>query len=195
MRRVCVFCGSSPGGRPSYLSAARAMGTLLAQRGIGLVFGGGSVGLMGAIADAVLAAGGEAVGVIPRALEARELDHRGLTEQHVVGSMHERKKMMSDLADAFVAMPGGMGTLEELAEILTWSQLGLHPRPKPLGLLDVDGYYQPLVSFFDHAVAERFIRAEHRRMVLVDPGPEGLLAKLESYVPPVVEKWIDRGET
>lgn len=195
MRRICVFCGSSPGARAAYLAAARALGGLLARRGLGLIFGGGSVGLMGAVADAALAAGGEVIGVIPRALKARELDHRGLTEQHVVDSMHERKKLMSDLADAFVAMPGGMGTLEELAEILTWSQLGLHPKPKPLGLLDVGGFFQPLISFFDHAVAERFIRLEHRQMVLVDPAPEGLLARIESYQPPTVEKWLDRGET
>jgi uncharacterized protein (TIGR00730 family) len=195
MRRICVFCGSMPGARPGYLAAARSMGELLARRNLGLVYGGGSIGLMGAIADAALAAGGEVVGVIPRSLEAKEVDHRGLTEQHVVGSMHERKKMMADLADGFVAMPGGMGTLEELAEILTWSQLGLHAKPKPLGLLDVEGYWSPLVSFFDHAVAERFIRAEHRQLVLVDASPEGLLAKLESYRPPTVEKWIDRGTT
>ncbi len=195
MRRICVFCGSSPGARPAYLDVAKSMGQLLARRGVGLVYGGGSVGLMGAVADAALDAGGEVVGVILRSLEARELDHRGLTEQHVVGSMHERKKMMSDLADAFVALPGGMGTLEELAEILTWSQLGLHPKPKPLGLLDVEGYWAPLVAFFDHAVAERFIRAEHRCMVLVDSSPEGMLQQIERYVPPVVEKWIDTEQT
>jgi uncharacterized protein (TIGR00730 family) len=195
MHRICVFCGSMPGARPGYLAAARAVGGLLARRGVGLVYGGGSIGLMGAVADAALAAGGEVIGVIPRSLEARELDHRGLTEQHVVGSMHERKKMMADLADAFIAMPGGMGTLEELAEILTWSQLGLHAKPKPLGLLDVEGYWSPLVAFFDHAVAERFIREEHRQLVLVDASPEGLLQKLEAYRPPTVEKWIDRGTT
>jgi uncharacterized protein (TIGR00730 family) len=147
---------------------------------------------MGAIADAALGAGGEVVGVIPRSLEARELEHRGLTQLHVVASMHERKKMMSDLADAFIAMPGGMGTLEELAETLTWSQLGLHPRPKPLGLLDVESFWAPLVAFFDHAVAERFIRPEHRRMVLVESSPGRMVAALEAYRPPVVEKWIDR---
>ena len=192
MRRICVFCGSSPGARSEYLAAARALGTLLARRGIGLVYGGSSIGLMGAIADAALGAGGEVVGVIPRSLEARELEHRGLTQLHVVASMHERKKMMSDLADAFIAMPGGMGTLEELAETLTWSQLGLHPRPKPLGLLDVESFWAPLVAFFDHAVAERFIRAEHRQMVLVESSPERMVAALEAYHPPVVEKWIDR---
>jgi uncharacterized protein (TIGR00730 family) len=195
MRRVCVFCGSSPGVRPGYLAAARAMGVLLARRGLGVVYGGGSVGLMGALADAALAAGGEVVGVIPRALEEREVDHRGLTEQHVVASMHERKKMMSDLADAFVALPGGMGTLEELSEILTWSQLGLHPRPKPLGLLDVEGYWAPFVAFLDHAVAEGFIRPEHRRMVLVAATPEGLLGALERYEPPAVTRWIARADT
>jgi uncharacterized protein (TIGR00730 family) len=195
MQRLCVFCGSMPGARPGYLAAARAVGTLLARRGIGLVYGGGSIGLMGAVADAALAAGGEVTGVIPRNLEARELDHKGLTKLHVVASMHERKKLMSDLADGFVAMPGGMGTLEELAEILTWSQLGLHAKPKPLGLLDVEGYWSPLVAFFDHAVAERFIRAEHRDLVLVDRDAEALLEKLVAYRPPTVEKWIDRGTT
>jgi uncharacterized protein (TIGR00730 family) len=153
------------------------------------VYGGGSVGLMGAIADGALEAGGEAIGVIPRALELRELAHRGLTTLHVVGSMHERKARMAELADAFVALPGGLGTLEELAEILTWAQLGLHA--KPCGLLDVEGYYAPLIAFVDHAVAEGFVRAEHRRILHVAPTLDGLLDAFERYAPPGVERWID----
>lgn len=189
MRRVCVFCGSSPGKSPVYLEAARATGRALARRGIGLVYGGGSVGLMGAVADATLEAGGEAVGVIPRALELRELAHGRLTTLHVVGSMHERKAKMAELADGFVALPGGMGTLEELAEILTWAQLGLHARP--VGLLDVDGYYEPLIRFFDRAVSEGFIRAEHRRLLLVGADPSSLLDRFATWEPPPVERWID----
>ncbi len=189
MRRVCVFCGSSPGQGPVYLEAARAMGRVLAGRGIGLVYGGGSVGLMGAMADAALAAGGEVVGVIPRALQLRELAHAGLTTLHVVGSMHERKARMAELSDGFVALPGGMGTLEELAEILTWAQLGLHARP--VGLLDVAGYYRPLVAFLDRAVGEGFLRPEHRRLLLVDDEPGALLERFAAWTPPPIERWID----
>jgi uncharacterized protein (TIGR00730 family) len=193
MKRICVFCGSSPGTRPAYLEAARTVGSTLARRGIGLVYGGGSVGLMGAVADAALAAGGEVTGVIPRALQLRELAHAGLTRLHVVTSMHERKARMADLADAFLALPGGMGTLEELSEILTWAQLGLHA--KPCGLLDVRGYYRPLVAFFDHAVADGFLRPEHRRMVMVGDDVEALLASFAAYRPPAVERWIDTRST
>src|SRR5512142_817811 len=160
MKRVCVFCGSSVGVNPEYARMARRLGGALARRGMGLVYGGGGIGLMGAVADAALDAGGEVVGVIPRALQLRELAHANLTALHVVGSMHERKAKMAELSHAFVALPGGMGTLEELAEILTWAQLGLHQ--KPCGLLDVAGYYQPLVGFFDRAVAEGFLKPEHR---------------------------------
>lgn len=188
MRRVCVFCGSSPGRRPEYREAARAMGALLAAEGVGLVFGGGRVGLMGVVADAVLAGGGEAVGVIPEALMRREVGHRGLGELHVVGSMHERKARMADLADAFVALPGGFGTFEEFCEVLTWSQLGIHP--KPCGLLDVAGYYAPLVAMFDHAAAEGFVRPEHRALVLRETEPARLLERLRGFVPPAVEPWI-----
>ena len=190
MRRVCVFCGSSPGRSPAYAEAARAMGRTLALRGLGLVYGGGSVGLMGIAADAALAAGGEVDGVIPDVLVRREVGHHGLTRQHVVRSMHERKAKMADLADAFVALPGGMGTLEETAEILTWAQLGLHA--KPCGLLDVNGYYAPLIAFFDRAVQDGFLRPEHRAMVLVEREPAALLDRLAAYRPPAVEKWIDR---
>jgi uncharacterized protein (TIGR00730 family) len=193
MRRICVFCGSSPGTNPAYLEAARATGRTLAGRGIGLVYGGGGVGLMKAVADAALAAGGEVVGVIPRALQLRELAHPGLTALHVVGSMHERKAKMAELADGFIALPGGMGTLEELAEILTWAQLGLHGRP--CGLLDVAGYYGSLISFFDRAVSEGFLRPEHRRLLLVAPEPGALLDRFAAWKPPAVEKWIDESST
>jgi uncharacterized protein (TIGR00730 family) len=163
------------------------------RRGIGLVYGGGRVGLMGAIADAVLEEGGEVTGVIPFALDAREVAHRGLTELRVVSSMHERKAMMADLSDAFVALPGGYGTFEEFCEVLTWSQLGLHP--KPCGLLNVENYYGRLLSLFDHAVAERFVRPEHRALVLEAEDPEALLDALEAFRPPALEKWLDREET
>jgi uncharacterized protein (TIGR00730 family) len=193
MRRICVFCGSSVGASPAYLEAARATGRTLAGRGLGLVYGGGGVGLMGAVADAALAAGGEVVGVIPRALQLRELAHPGLSALHVVGSMHERKARMAELADGFMALPGGMGTLEELAEILTWSQLGLHARP--CGLLDVGGYYGPLITFFDRAVTEGFLRPEHRRLLLVGSDPAALLDRFAEWKPPVVEKWLDESTT
>jgi uncharacterized protein (TIGR00730 family) len=193
MQRVCVFCGSSIGANPVYLEAARAVGRTLARRGIGLVYGGGSVGLMGAVADAALAAGGEVIGVIPRALQLRELAHARLTTLHVVGSMHERKAKMAELAHAFVALPGGMGTLEELAEILTWAQLGLHARP--CGLLDVAGYYGPLIAFFDRALSEGFLRPEHHRLLLVADDPDALLDRFAEWEPPAVQRWIDGRET
>ena len=193
MRRVCVFCGSSNGANPVYLEAARAMGRALAGRGIGLVYGGGSTGLMGVVADAALEAGGEVVGVIPRALQLRELAHGGLTALHVVGSMHERKARMAELADGFVALPGGMGTLEELAEMITWAQLGLHA--KPVGLLDVAGYYAPLTAFFDRATAEGFIRREHRGLVVVATEAGALLDRFAAWTPPQIERWIDDRST
>lgn len=189
MKRVCVFCGSSLGLNSEYLDAARELGRILARRRLTLVYGGGSVGLMGAIADAALEAGGEVVGVIPRALQLREVGHSRLTALHVVSSMHERKARMAELADAFVALPGGMGTLDEFAEILTWAQLGLHA--KPCGLLDVAGYWRPLVAFFDHAVAEGFIRPEHRRFVVSAERCDALLDALEQHSPPAVQRWID----
>ncbi len=189
MNRICVFCGSSPGSSPVYVQMARKLGRTLARRGIALVYGGGSIGLMGAIADAALGEGGEVIGVIPRALQLRELAHPRLSALHVVGSMHERKARMAEMADAFVALPGGMGTLEEFAEVLTWAQLGLHRRP--CGLLDVAGYYDPLVDFFDRAVVLGFVRPEHRRIVLIEREPEALLDALAAYEPPAVERWID----
>ena len=192
--KVCVYCGSSPGRRGIYLAEARKLGRLLAGRGIGLVYGGASVGLMGAVADAALGAGGEVVGVIPRRLDEREIGHRGLTRLHVVGSMHERKQRMADLSDAFLALPGGMGTLEELTETVTWSMLGLHD--KPVGLLDVDGYWRPLLAFFDHAVAEGFLRPEQRELVLAEADAERLLARLAAWRPTSRRvKWIDREST
>jgi uncharacterized protein (TIGR00730 family) len=168
------------------------MGKALARRGIGLVTGGGCVGLMGVVADAALADGGEVIGVIPEALVAWEVAHQGLTELRVVDSRHERKAAMADLSDAFAALPGGFGTLEEFCEVLTWSQLGLHA--KPCGLVNVAGYYDPLLGMLDHAVAERFLRPEHRALVLAAPQPEPLLDQLAAFRPPLLEKWIDREE-
>jgi uncharacterized protein (TIGR00730 family) len=190
MKRICVFCGSSPGHDPRYLEAARTMGHTLARRGLGLVYGGGSVGLMGAVADAALAAGGEVIGVIPQVLQIRELAHRSLTTLHVVGSMHERKALMAELSDGFVALPGGMGTLEELSEVLTWAQLGLHARP--IGLLDVAGYYQPLADFFDRAVGAGFLRPAHRALLLVGHEPGALLDRFAAWRGPVLDHVLDR---
>ncbi|HET7755087.1 MAG TPA: TIGR00730 family Rossman fold protein [Anaeromyxobacteraceae bacterium] len=190
MKRICVFCGSSAGTRPEYSEQARLLGIAIVRRGMGVVYGGGSVGLMGVVADAALAAGGEVHGVIPERLMERELDHRSLTRMHVVKSMHERKALMSELSDGFVALPGGMGTLEELTEVLTWSQLGLHQ--KPVGLLDVAGYYDQLTAFFDHAVRERFLHPEHRRILLTDPDPDALLDRLQAWRPLAQVKWIDQ---
>jgi uncharacterized protein (TIGR00730 family) len=194
MRRVCVFSGSSSGVRPEYRRAAEALGQTLAARRIGLVYGGAQVGLMGAVADAALAAGGEVIGVIPEALVAKEIAHPGLTELRVVASMHQRKALMADLADAFIALPGGWGTLEEFFEVLTWAQLGLHR--KPCALLNVAGYYDGVAAFLDHAVEERFVRAEHRAMLIVEADPETLVERLRSFdVGAVPAKWIDRAET
>lgn len=193
MKRVCVFAGSSVGIHAEYQDAARALGRTLAERGIGLVYGGARVGLMGIIADATLTAGGEAIGVIPAALVAREIAHEGLTELRIVSSMHERKALMADLSDAFIAVPGGWGTLEEFFEVLTWAQLGLHR--KPCGLLNVLGYFDGLLSFLEHAVGERFLRREYASMIAVAASPAALLDRLGSYAPPTVEKWIDRAST
>lgn len=193
MRRICVFCGSSSGARASYAAAAQALGQEIAARGMGLVYGGASVGLMGTVADAALAAGAEVTGVIPRALELRELAHAGVTRLEVVGSMHDRKARMAELSDAFVALPGGMGTLEELAEMLTWAQLGIHA--KPCGVLDVEGYWEPLLGFFDHAVRERLLRPEHRAMLLSAQAPGALLDALARYVPPTRKAWLDPGQS
>ena len=191
IKRLCVFCGSSAGTRPVYSEAARATGRLLAERGIGLVYGGGKVGLMGEVADAVLAAGGEVTGVIPRGLLDREVGHRGLTTLHVTGTMHERKALMVDLSDGFVALPGGYGTLDELCEALTWSQLGIHARP--CAVLNVEGYFDALLALFDHAVREGFVGEAHRAMVLEAAEPAVLLDAMARFQPPATEKWI-RGD-
>ncbi len=193
MKSVCVFCGSRPGDDPAYEKAAGALGDTLARAGIELVYGGGHVGLMGAVADAALAAGGEATGVMPKALVDREIAHTGLTRLHVVGSMHERKAMMSELSGGFVALPGGSGTLEEFFEVLTWAQLGEHA--KPCGLLNVAGYYDPLLTVFDHMVNRGFLSEAHRSMVLVETEPTALLERLDQYSPPKTAKWIDGSET
>jgi hypothetical protein len=190
VKRICVFCGSSPGADPRYGAAADEAGRTLARRGIGLVYGGGNVGLMGRIADAALAAGGEVIGVIPNALVNKEIAHDGLTRLHVVDSMHARKALMAELSDGFVALPGGVGTLEELFEIVTWSQLGLHA--KPCGLLDVAGYWTSLLAFLDHAVTERFVKEKHRALLLSAGSLDALLDRFESWRPPAEEKWIDR---
>jgi uncharacterized protein (TIGR00730 family) len=192
LERICVFCGSNPGARPAYARAAVRVGSLLAGRGVTLVYGGGRVGLMGVLADAALAAGGRVIGVIPRALDDRELGHAGLTELRVVSSMHERKALMTELADGFLALPGGIGTMEEWFETWTWGQLGLHA--KPLGLLDVDGYFDPLHAFLDRMVAEGFLAPAHRSMALVEEEPEVLLDRMAAYTPPRVRKWLERGE-
>ncbi|MDB6064210.1 MAG: yvdD [Pedosphaera sp.] len=193
IKRLCVYCGSNNGSRPAYVKAAQDMGTMLARRGIELVYGGGRVGLMGTIADATLAVGGHVIGVIPEALAAREVAHLGLKQLRVVHSMHERKALMVELSDAFVALPGGFGTLEEFCEVLTWAQLGLHR--KPHGLLNVEGFYDGLLAFFDHAVAEKFIRAEHRKLVVSESDPERLLELLLKSELPNLDKWIDRDES
>jgi uncharacterized protein (TIGR00730 family) len=193
LRSICVFCGSRSGGDPAYEAGARELGLALAEEGITLVYGGGRVGLMGVVADAVLEAGGRASGVIPEVLLEREIGHPGLTDLRVVGSMHERKALMSELSEGFVALPGGTGTLEEFFEVQTWAQLGEHG--KPCGLLNVANYYEPLLDLFDHMVARGFLSEEHRAMVLVENEPRPLLDAFARYRPPKVVKWIDRGQT
>lgn len=180
MKAIAVYCGANPGADPVYADAARALGTLLAERGIAVVYGGGHVGLMGIVADATLAAGGRVTGVIPQQLVDRELAHPGLTELFVVRNMHERKAMMADLSDGFIALPGGMGTLEELFEMLTWSQLGIHA--KPVGVLNVAGFYDQLAGFIAHAADQGFIQPRHRNLMMVEPDPEALLARLFTTV-------------
>jgi uncharacterized protein (TIGR00730 family) len=188
VRRVCVFCGSTPGHDPRYADAARRLARGLASRGIGVVFGGGSIGLMGVLADHALAAGAEVTGVIPHGLAARELAHRGVADMRVVPTMHARKALMAELAEGFVALPGGMGTFEELFEIVTWGQLGIHR--KPIGVLNVAGYYDPLVALLGHAVAEGFVSAAGRDLVIVDDEPERLLDRMAAHEPPPGPAWI-----
>jgi uncharacterized protein (TIGR00730 family) len=186
--RICVYLGSSPGHNPVYREAAAHFGRLLAARGFGLVYGGGTVGLMGVIADAVSDAGGEVIGVIPEALRAREIDHQGISELHVVKTMHDRKALMAKLADGFVTLPGGIGTFEEMFETWCWSQLGYHE--KPCGLLDVNGFYTGLSGFIDKVVEEGFLKPHHRAMLLIESEPEALLDRMLAYIAPVTEHWI-----
>ena len=188
MKRICIFCGSSSGNRTEYTAAAHAMGHALAARKIGLVFGGGGVGLMGAVADACLAAGGDVTGVIPRGLATKELAHARLTDLRVVETMHDRKALMAELADAFIALPGGFGTFEEFFEVLTWSQLGIHR--KPCALLNVAGYFDPLVTLFEHSVTEGFVYAEHRQLILHATETNELLDKIAQWRAPNVKRWI-----
>ena len=190
LKSVCVFCGASPGARPIYHEAAAQLGRHIAERGLTLVYGGGAVGLMGVVADAALAAGGEVIGIIPQSLERAEIGHKGLTRLEVVDGMHARKARMAELADAFIALPGGLGTLEELFEVWTWGQLGYHA--KPLGLLEVDGFYARLTDFLDHLMAERFVREQHRAILQVSASPAELLARMDAWQPTAAPKWVDR---
>ena len=189
-KRLCVFCGSSHGANPVYAEAAKNLGAEFARRGITLVYGGGNVGLMGVIADAVLAAGGEVIGVIPEALMAKELGHSGIQDLRVVKTMHERKAMMAELSDGFIAMPGGIGTFEEFFEIVTWAQLGFHA--KPCALLNVNGFYDPLLRLIDHAIAEHFVKPKQRDLVLVESDGSKLLECMANQHVPHEPKWIDR---
>lgn len=193
MKSVCVFAGSNKGTRPEYAAAARELGQAILEARLGLVYGGGNVGLMGVLADTVMAGGGHAIGVMPEALVAKEVAHRGLSELRVVKSMHERKAMMADLSDGFIALPGGFGTYEEFFEVLTWAQLGMHR--KPCALFNVQGYYDHLLTFIEHSAAERFARPEHCKMIVVGDSAGDLLARMNTYTPPVVEKWIERSQT
>ncbi|MBT2557072.1 TIGR00730 family Rossman fold protein [Hymenobacter sp. ISL-91] len=192
MKSVAVYCGSATGTNPAYQQQAVEMGRLLAERDLTLVYGGGRVGLMGVVADSVLAHGGQVVGVIPDFMMGKEIEHRGLTELHIVASMHERKLLMAERAEAFLAMPGGYGTLEELFEVLTWGQLGLHP--KPIGVLNVEGFYDHLLRALDHMADEGLLRRENRQQLLSHPSPAALLDALAAYVPIPVEKWLRPGE-
>jgi uncharacterized protein (TIGR00730 family) len=191
--RICVYCGSSSGRLEVYSDAARALAAELVNRNIGLVYGGASIGIMGLIADAVLDLGGQAIGVIPESLVRKEIVHINLTELHITKSMHERKSMMADLSDGFIALPGGIGTLEEIFEILTWAQLGFHR--KPCGLLNVESYFDSLTAFLDHSVQERFVKQAHRQMLVVEKDPKVLLDRFKSYAHPHVEKWVREGQT
>ncbi|EGK07196.1 decarboxylase [Desmospora sp. 8437] len=189
MKNICVFCGSNPGSSPVYMEGAKQLGISLAEAGITLVYGGARVGLMGAVADTVLAHGGKVIGVIPKSLVDREIAHTGLTDLHIVSSMHERKALMSELADGFIALPGGSGTLEEFFEVFTWAQLGHHQ--KPCGLLNLNGYYTPLLQFIDHTIGEGFMKEDYRAMILSDSEPKPLLQRFEQYQAPEIVKWVD----
>ncbi|MCP4412967.1 MAG: TIGR00730 family Rossman fold protein [Gammaproteobacteria bacterium] len=193
MKRLCVYCGSSPGRQPDYAQVARQLARAMVSKNINLVYGGASVGIMGEIANAVLEEGGEVIGIIPKGLFKKEVAHTGITELREVDSMHERKSLMADLSDGFIALPGGLGTIEEIFEIITWSQLGMHR--KPCGLLNVCHYYDKLIGFLDHAVSEQFIKTTHRSTILIDKCPNTLLEKFEEYKAPETAKWIDRKST
>ena len=193
LARVCVYCASNDGARPAYIAAARAFGRLLAERGIEVAYGGGRSGLMGALADAAMEAGGTVIGVMPHALVEREVAHTGLSRLHVVDSMHTRKAMLADMADAFVALPGGIGTLEEFFETWTWAQLGVHR--KPVGLLNVDGFWDPLVALIDHLSAEGFLRGTPRDSLRVHADGDAMLQAFASFEPPEVRRWLMPGET
>lgn len=193
LRSICVFCGASPGATPTYQEAAEALGRHLAESGIQLVYGGGAVGLMGMVANAALAAGGEVIGIIPQSLKDAEVGHSGLTRLEVVDGMHARKARMAELSDAFIALPGGLGTLEELFEVWTWGQLGYHA--KPLGLLEVNGFFDPLLTFLDHLVQERFVRQPHRDMLQRAASPTELVSALAAWKPLAAPKWVDRTPT
>ncbi len=193
MKRLCVYCGSSSGRQSDYVQVARQLAQAMVNRNIDLVYGGASVGIMGEIANAVLEEGGDVIGIIPKGLFKKEVAHTGITELREVGSMHERKSLMADLSDGFIALPGGLGTIEEIFEIITWSQLGMHR--KPCGLLNVSHYYDKLIDFLDHAVSEQFIKAAYRSSILVDEDPNALLGKFEVYKSPETVKWFDRKST
>ena len=193
MKSICVFCGSNSGSQPIYTLLAQELGAMLVEKDIQLVYGGGNVGLMGVIANHMLSLGGKVIGVIPGFLDAKEVGHKGLTKMIVVETMHERKQIMADLSDGFIAMPGGFGTLDELCEILTWAQLGLHGCP--IGLLNVAGYFDPLIQMFDHMTEQRFLNPQNREIVMVDHSPTALLQKMNDYKAPDVEKWLDRTRT
>lgn len=193
LNRICVYCGSSPGRRKEYVESAKELAKVFVKKQIELVYGGASVGVMGAIADTILDNSGQAIGVIPEDLVQKEVAHNGLTDLKVVSSMHERKAQMVELSDGFIALPGGLGTIEELFEVLTWGQLGFHQ--KPIGILNVCGYYNHLSSFLDYAVSEQFVREDHRSMLIVEEDPKKLINRFENYEPPVVEKWISRDST
>jgi uncharacterized protein (TIGR00730 family) len=193
LKSVCVYCGSSSGRLEAYADSARALGKALVARDIRLIYGGASIGVMGMVADAVLDAGGQVIGVIPEPLARKEVAHTRLTEIHLTRSMHERKSLMAEMSDAFIALPGGLGTLEELFEIWTWEQLGIHT--KPCGLLNVEGYFDKLISFLDHATEEQFVKQLHRSMLLVETSADKLLDRFSSYVAPVVGTWMGIEET
>ena len=190
---LCIYCGSSSGRLEAYGSAACALAEALVSRNIRLVYGGAGIGIMGKVADHVLKLGGQAIGVIPKALAHKEVAHKNLTELHVTQSMHERKMLMAELADGFIALPGGIGTLEELFEIWTWAQLGIHT--KPCGLLNVEGYYDSLIGFLDHVLAEQFVKKEHHALLIVETHPDTLLDRYVNYQPPAIQHWIGKGET